>query len=125
MRPTFMGACGLWVAIALACHSAQAGDRKTPAAMQKAHPALVALHDTRILVTGSADAGASVARRSEGGYLVAPSRHQTAESEQRSETGRGSEHKPLTLFHFNSGLGEVDVRPVVGHVNGAQLSIGF
>ena len=36
------------------------------------------------------------------------------------------EHKPLTFFRFRTEkLGEVSVQPVVGGVNGAQLSIGF
>ena len=125
MRRTFMGACGLWFAIALACHSVQAGDRKTVASMQKIHPALVALPVTRTVVTRGENPGPSATRRSGVGYLVAPSHQRSGESGQRSESGRATEHKPLTLFHFNSGLGEVAVRPVVGHVNGAQLSIGF
>lgn len=34
--------------------------------------------------------------------------------------------KTITLFRFsNSKVGEVSVQPVVGRVNGAQLSIGF
>jgi len=36
------------------------------------------------------------------------------------------ERKTITLFRFSTRkLGEVSVQPVVGGVNGAQLSIGF
>jgi hypothetical protein len=35
------------------------------------------------------------------------------------------ERKPLTLFRFNSRLGELAVQPAIGSVKGAQLSLGF
>jgi hypothetical protein len=35
------------------------------------------------------------------------------------------QHKTLTFFRLNPKLGDVSVQPVVGGVNGAQLSIGF
>lgn len=43
-------------------------------------------------------------------------------SEREQET---HERKPLTLYRFNSRIGEVEVRPVIGKVNGAQFSLGF
>lgn len=36
-----------------------------------------------------------------------------------------SERKTLTFFRLNPKLGDVSVQPVVGGVNGAQLSVGF
>jgi hypothetical protein len=36
-----------------------------------------------------------------------------------------NEHRPLTLFHLDSKFGNIAVQPVVGHVNGAQFSLGF
>lgn len=35
------------------------------------------------------------------------------------------ERKQITLFHFDSKLGDVSVEPVVGQVNGAQMSVNF
>ena len=43
-----------------------------------------------------------------------------------SEPASRPQHKTITFFRFTtSKLGEVSVQPVVGGVNGAQLSIGF
>lgn len=36
-----------------------------------------------------------------------------------------SERKSITFFRFGSAVGGVSVQPVVGGVNGAQLSVGF
>jgi hypothetical protein len=40
------------------------------------------------------------------------------------EQGR-HEHKSLTFFRLNPKFGDVSVQPVVGGVNGAQVSVGF
>lgn len=43
-----------------------------------------------------------------------------------SEAGAQPKRKTITFFRFNnSKLGEVSVQPVVGGVNGAQVSVGF
>ncbi len=77
--------------------------------------------------------------------LVAPAMDSVPAPNQRSHSSSGSffetgysrsrpsteqdkdaqEHKPLTLFRFNSKFGEVAVRPVIGKVNGAQFSLEF
>jgi hypothetical protein len=52
---------------------------------------------------------------------------------QRSEVGSGKrgpstsprERKSLTLFRLDPKFGDVSVQPVVGGVNGAQVSLGF
>jgi hypothetical protein len=36
-----------------------------------------------------------------------------------------AERKSITFFRLNPKLGDVSVQPVVGGVNGAQLSVGF
>jgi hypothetical protein len=43
------------------------------------------------------------------------------------ESGQAAhpQHKTITFFRLNPKLGDVSVQPVVGGVNGAQLSIGF
>jgi hypothetical protein len=52
----------------------------------------------------------------------------------RGEQGRGykggdepgrHERKSVTLFRLNPKFGDVSVQPVVGGVNGAQVSVGF
>jgi hypothetical protein len=35
------------------------------------------------------------------------------------------EHKSVTFFRLNPKFGDVSVQPVVGGVNGAQVSVGF
>jgi hypothetical protein len=40
-------------------------------------------------------------------------------------TAPASEHKRLMLFHINSRFGDIAAQPVMGQVNGAQLSLGF
>jgi hypothetical protein len=53
---------------------------------------------------------------------LAARKEKTAESQPASRP----ERKTITLFRFTtSKLGEVSVQPVVGGVNGAQLSVGF
>jgi len=48
------------------------------------------------------------------------------EEPRASEPTARPERRTITLFHFSTRkLGEVSVQPVVGGVNGAQLSIGF
>ena len=45
--------------------------------------------------------------------------------DQRSDPHSPQERKSITFFRLNPKLGDVSVQPVVGGVNGAQLSVGF
>lgn len=45
--------------------------------------------------------------------------------EEKSEPRSAKERKQIRFFHFNSKLGEVSVSPVIGSINGAQMSVGF
>ena len=47
------------------------------------------------------------------------------EEKEESAPARRPERKKLTLFRFESKLGDISVQPVMGSVNGAQFSLGF
>jgi hypothetical protein len=44
---------------------------------------------------------------------------------EKGPTTPPAERKSITFFRLNPKLGDVSVQPVVGGVNGAQLSVGF
>ncbi len=111
-RGNLIGSCGLLVAVALACQSAQAGDRRSGSRQQDMEEIFVVrkAHATslREQVLGAlTDDRSKEDRKTRGG--ATPAR----------------EHKALTLFHINSKFGDIEVQPVMGQVNGAQFSIGF
>jgi hypothetical protein len=117
----------LLFALGFISHPAHAGDRKTSQHPAEARQDLLSPAKNRTLVVRYEKVNASSAANSfeERRYLIFadnPARH-VSETENGAESRH--EHKPLTLFQFNSKLGKVAVEPVVGHVNGAQFSIGF
>ena len=117
----------LLFALGFVSHAAHAGDRKTShhpaeATQDIVSPAKSHTLSLRYEKVNASTAGNSFEGRTHLIFADNPSRRM-------SETDNGAEsrheHKPLTLFQFNSKLGKVAVEPVVGHVNGAQFSIGF
>jgi hypothetical protein len=54
-------------------------------------------------------------------------RASTSRSEQKENgpTTAPRERNSVTFFRFDSKLGNISVQPVIGGVNGAQLSVGF
>jgi hypothetical protein len=48
-----------------------------------------------------------------------------AASERRGPATPVSERKSVKFFQMSSRLGDVSVQPVMGGVNGAQVSVGF
>ena len=113
------GWCGLLAVIGLACQSAEAGDLKSAARSEKALLVTPAAAPVAVAPT-SDDRQAVTVGLFENGYQARAERASKRETEKPPR-----EHKPITLFHFNSQFGEVAVRPVFGRVNGAQLSVGF
>lgn len=105
---------GLGVAVAMLFFQqpATAGERKAPAA----RPAFV-------------KASTSVALSPALGFAVTSGRDRTAaettasRKEEPRETNAGSPPKRKTITFFRRG--DISVQPVIGGVNGAQLSIGF
>ncbi len=121
MGRNLVGFCGLLVAIGLACQPAQAGDRKSTGQLQETAKAILIAPETRAAATTHERPGASTVGVFEHGYSVSAPRGST----RGKENAPAREHKPPTLFHFNSKFGEVAVQPVIGKVNGAQFSVGF
>jgi len=125
MRRNLIPSYGLLIAISLACQPARAGDRKSAARLQEPkEQILVTQKDqttsaryelTRPLLITSLEGKNSVSADRRPGYLIEKSDSDT----------RSHEHKQLTLFHMNSKVGEITVQPLIGHVTGAQCSIGF
>lgn len=109
------------VAVALPFHTAAAGDRKSSAARRGEAAAGVTVRHYAQAVASAEELsanGAVRATRRSALYDDAASR----EEENSSANGR---RERVTLFRFNTGLGEVAVHPVFGAAKGAQFSLGF
>ncbi len=115
MVRTGVGILGLLAAIGLACEPADAGSRKSSS--ERESRALLVAPATSTSATIPPRPGSSSVGLFEDGY-----RSSVERPDRERET---HERKPLTLFRFDSRFGEVAVRPVIGKVNGAQLSLGF
>lgn len=109
MRISFIGLCGLVVALGtcLPLPPAHAGDRKDSATRDTQS-------DSRFsdFVTNSDS-------------KVSRSRRDQMTKEKESEPTPAKERKKIILFQFDRKFGDISVQPVVGRVNGAQLSVGF
>lgn len=136
MRRIFIG----WlvcVAVSLVLQPAQAGERKHGA------PVAVQAHASRAVVVPSPARSslrtdvpqtlhhAVMSARGELSFVaVSPlgSEVRDPRSGAGSATGPSTsprERKSLTLFRLDPKFGDVSVQPVVGGVNGAQVSMGF
>lgn len=131
----------------LAAEPAVAGDRR--GGSSSAHEAHATMRDA---FGGDRGGGSSVAamRSSDGGagaqrgranalddFLFSPTAHGDAlrsrpgerasneDNKAESAPTAPRERKSVTLFRFNSKLGEVAVEPVIGSIKGAQFSFGF
>jgi hypothetical protein len=137
MRRIFVGVAGLSVAMGLALQPAQAGERKS-AAVQVRHLG-AAVHNI-VFAAQARSAGDNFAgghlRQGYGGprelSFVPVSPLGTEVRGQKSEVGSPKgpstsprERKSLTFFRLDPKFGDVSVQPVVGGVNGAQVSLGF
>jgi hypothetical protein len=107
---------GFAVAIGLAfLPTAHAGDRKSEITSHKAEVGRPAF----AMVTAFSGHAFSAA--------TATQVTSTTRKDEPKESGQAArpQHKTITFFRLNPKLGDVSVQPVVGGVNGAQLSIGF
>lgn len=109
-----IGFSRLLIAIGLLVQPAEAGERKSSSQLE-----------TQALLVAPA-----MARSYERPGSSSIGFFQTSDLDSTARRSAGEEkdayeHKPLTLFRFNSKFGEVAVRPVIGKVNGAQFSLGF
>lgn len=138
MRGDFIRWLGFGVAVGMAFQSAQAGERKSASATF--HRAAISARGSdvgghvRSLGNNSIAAPMKTQGRGEHAlFQVTPFESRSAGagekvSRQREEQ-RGSgpttaprERRPITLLRFNPNI---SVQPVIGGVNGAQLSVGF
>lgn len=113
-----VGILGLLIAIGLAGEPAAAGSRKSSSQMES----------RPLLVSPAANTTANPSARPGSSSSVGLFETDYSGSVERSANEREKEtheRKPLTLYRFNSRFGEVEVRPVIGKVNGAQFSLGF
>ena len=125
MGRNLVGSCGLLIAIGLAGYPARAGDRKSARRVQEA------VEEVLIAPKGSAIspryemAGASTGKPFEARSSVLRITDRAGTGVREDAAAPASEHKQLTVFHFDSKFGDIAVQPVIGHVNGAQFSLGF
>src|SRR4051812_45877396 len=127
MRQKFLQWSGLCVAMGVAFlqQSAEAGERRAEVGSLKSaggRPALATATASRGMAFAKTYTVATPWRDGTTGQPAAEGKQERGESEPASRP----HHKTITFFRFTtSKLGEVSVQPVVGGVNGAQLSIGF
>ena len=121
MGRDLIGVFGFSVVVGLVCQPAQAGDRKSTGGVQESKRAVLVAPNTYAGLPPGETNGASPSRPFALSYPV----DRRSNGKEEEAAARARERKTLTLFRFNSNFGEVAVQPVIGHVNGAQFSIGF
>lgn len=117
----FIGWAAMCIALGFAAEPVQARDRESGTAVSRAAAAdAFAARPTYALSPRddlSAAAPVTVARRAPSGdWMPRDGEASALVSEPR---------KRLTLFRFNTPVGEVAVQPVFGSAKGAQFSLGF
>lgn len=126
MERRLVGSVGLLIAIILATPLAYAGDRKSNSQDSKSELFASDYKARAVLVSGrSEQPSPSAVKLLDGGDSVLASKRLGGHEEKETSGEPKREHKPLTLFRFDSKLGEVKVQPVFGKVTGAQFSLGF
>ena len=126
---------GLGIALGLAAEPAAAGERKSGGAI--GHARLIGVHAI-VVPAPTRSSGDSVGRNAKlSGHAelsfvsVSPLGSEVkgskpaAANERRGPATPASERKNIKFFQMSSRLGEVSLQPVVGGVNGAQVSLGF
>lgn len=124
---------GLGVAALLAWQPAEAGERKPVAATRhsemSARPVMVAALPRSLGADHGNSMRAMPGRGEVAGLPVRPLETRLSRADHRPATGADEqgrhERKSVTFFRLNAKFGDVSVQPVVGGVNGAQISVGF
>jgi len=131
MRRILIGWLGLGVAVGLALQPAHAGDRK-PAAVRHAEISI----PNFVVAALARSAGVKAQGRSEFFFSpVSPLESKVSSSADKTSTSSDEqkekgpvpprERKNVTFFRLDPKLGDISVQPVMGGVNGAQLSVGY
>ena len=125
MGRNLVGSCGLIIAIGLACQPAHAGDRKSAGRVHDVAKEMFVVREAHAASLRYETPGATIVRPFEARYSTSTDRGSSKDNKRGNAAAPASEHKQLTLFHINSKFGDIAVQPVMGQVNGAQLSLGF
>ena len=125
MAREFMAIGGLLAAIAFACPSTEAGDRKSATTGTQERAEIAVRHANHLLLTTYESNTSAATHLLQRTYPASTVRRLVGESDRDDSDRRARDRKPLTLFHLHSSMGEIAVEPVLGHVNGARLSIQF
>ena len=125
MGRNLVGSCGLIVAIGLACQPAHAGDRKSAGRVHDETKEMFVAREAHAVSLRYETPGATIVRPFEARHSTSTDRGSSKDNKRGNAAAPASEHKRLTLFHINSRFGDIAVQPVMGQVNGAQLSLGF
>jgi hypothetical protein len=125
MGRNLIGSCAFLAVIGFVCQPLHAGDRRSSAPLHEANEVIFATQKAHTVSLRHEALGAAVIRPLETEYSVSDRRGPTGHGEKKKAAAARSEHQGLTLFHFNSKLGDVAVQPVVSPAKGAQISISF
>jgi hypothetical protein len=125
MGRNLVGSGGLIVAIGLACQAAHAGDRKSAGRVPDETKELIVAREVHAVSLRYETPGATIVRPFEARHSTSTEHGPNRDDKRGDAAAPASEHKRLTLFHINSRFGDIAVQPVMGQVNGAQLSLGF
>ncbi len=132
MRRIFIGMAAFGVAVGLAFQSAQAGERKSvrtgserrdarSGIEQAARPGQAVAASTKIQARGELAFFQVTAFESRSAGVSEKTSRQREEQKPSGPT-TPSERRTITLMRFNPNI---SVQPLIGGVNGAQLSVGF
>ena len=125
MGRNLIGSCGFLAVMGFVCQPLHAGDRRSSAPLHEANEVIFAAQKAHPVSLRHEAIGAAVVKPLETEYSVSDRRRSSGHSERKNAVAARSEHQGLTLFHFNSKLGDVAVQPVVSPAKGAQISISF
>ena len=126
---------GLGVAAGLALQPAHAGDRKQLSVRRAETSIQRVVFAAQARSTGDSYGGRIIKAQGRGEFSFSPvsplesrlSRSANTSSDEQKQKGPTAprERKNVTFFRLDPKFGDVSVQPVVGGVNGAQLSVGY
>ena len=125
MGRNLVGACGLIVAIGLACQPAHADDRKAGRGVHDEAKEVFVAREVHAVSLRYETPGATTVTSFESRPSTSTDHGSNTGNKRGNAAAPASGHKQLTLFHINSTFGDIAVQTCHGAVNGAQLSLGF
>lgn len=116
---------GFLAVIGFVCQPLHAGDRKRSGPFHEPKEIILATQRAHPVSVRHEAISAAVVRPLQAEYSVSERRRSAGRGERKKAAAARSEHEGLTLFHFNSKLGDVAVQPVISPAKGAQICISF